>query len=226
MFGVLGHFFMPVAKLVGIILICLVLHHLFCYFSMARALRRIGYSVVALSVIALALLSIGFLSVTHVALRWPVWGPVLLVAGAGLLEYCASTVTNQIPAHPLARQLSQRSASLTRRGLLLALVLAGLLAATAQLAHDQGRQTAKAVAASLPTQFRVVVYSRLRLQISGSGVSIAELDGSGAAFSYRYEGMRLLAHAGGRWLIVPWGWTPATGDRVIMLSDSRPRRPS
>jgi hypothetical protein len=66
----------------------------------------------------------------------------------------------------------------------------------------------------------VVVLSQQRLFLAGPGVDEDELAGPDAdgALHYRYEGLRLLEHTGGRYFLVSDGWSPTYGV-VFVLQD-------
>lgn len=107
-----------------------------------------------------------------------------------------------------------------RRGLLVALALGAVFWVTTTVAEQRGVAAANAIEVSLPIRPQAIVYSRARLQITGPGVTLSRLDASDAAFAYRYSGLRTLVHAGGRWYLLPAGWTRDNGATAIVLPDS------
>jgi hypothetical protein len=66
----------------------------------------------------------------------------------------------------------------------------------------------------------VVVSSQQRLYLDGPGVDETQLPGpdEDGGLRYRYEGLRLLEHTGGRYFLVSDGWTPTYGV-VFVLED-------
>jgi hypothetical protein len=64
-----------------------------------------------------------------------------------------------------------------------------------------------------------VIYSSKRLQISGPGVTVVELPAASAEYRFRYSGLRLLIHSGGRWFLLPEGWSRSNAATVILLRD-------
>ncbi len=66
----------------------------------------------------------------------------------------------------------------------------------------------------------VVVSSQERLYLDGPGVDETQLPGpeEDGGLRYRYEGLRLLEHTGGRYFLVSDGWTPTYGV-VFVLED-------
>jgi hypothetical protein len=146
---------------------------------------------------------------------------VALGVGAGLIEYTLVTAgsTQSIPSVMLG-SLSRKPVRYIRRALLIALILAGMFGATADIAHKSGEDAAKIFAESLPLQTQIVIFSKLRLQLAGTGLSAIPLDPTDAAYAYRYNGLRLMLHIEDRWLLIPAGWTEASGDTVMILKDS------
>lgn len=67
----------------------------------------------------------------------------------------------------------------------------------------------------------VVVSSEQRLFLDGPGVDEDPLPGPEAdgALQYRYEGLRLLEHTGGRYFLVSDGWTPTYGVVFVLEAD-------
>jgi hypothetical protein len=196
-------------------------HHLLGYLltRVDRRWRRVAW--VGLGAIALLLLVVGVVGLQRRAdpLVSPLAAPVSLASGALLLEYTLEIVRTHeaVPEH-----LSTAFASTQplRRGLLAALVLVAAFWATATVAKQRGIIAAQAIEISLPVQPQAVVYSRDRLQITGPGVMLSRLDARGAAYAVRYNGLRTLVHAGGRWFLLPAGWTRHNGATVIVLPDS------
>jgi hypothetical protein len=67
----------------------------------------------------------------------------------------------------------------------------------------------------------VVVSSEQPLFLDGPGVDEDPLPGPDAdgALKYRYEGLRLLEHTGGRYFLVSDGWTPSYGVVFVLEAD-------
>ena len=55
----------------------------------------------------------------------------------------------------------------------------------------------------------VVVYSARDLKLAVPGVSAQQVGDEEAAYRYRYSGLHLLQHTGGRFFLVPRNWTPS-----------------
>jgi hypothetical protein len=67
----------------------------------------------------------------------------------------------------------------------------------------------------------VVVLSEQPLFLDGPGIDEAPLPGPDAegALQYRYDGLRLLEHTGGRYFLVSDGWTPTYGVVFVLEAD-------
>jgi hypothetical protein len=86
-----------------------------------------------------------------------------------------------------------------------------------------GERLGRGLSADLPQLAQVVVYSPERLGIAAPGVREAALSGSAAAYRFRYTGLRLLEHTGGKYFLVSDGWTPRFGV-VVVLAETDPVR--
>lgn len=145
--------------------------------------------------------------------------PLALGSGAVLVEYVVETGWARKTAPPQVLTLLAANRTV-RRVLLAALLLVAAFWATADVARQRGLVAARAIEVSLPLQPQAIVYGRDRLQITGPGVSLERLDAAGAAFAFRYNGLRTLVHSNGHWFLLPAGWTRDNGASVIMLPDS------
>jgi len=216
-----GTLFVPLVILSGAVLIGLLLHHLFSIgFARANRTKKL-ISVGVLGGVAVALLIGGALGLATEIWYEPLISAVALGVGAGLIEYTLVAAQNAglIPT-AMQQSISAKPARYTRRALMVGLVLAGMFAATADIAHQSGKDAAEIFATSLPIQTQVVVFSKLRLQLAGTGLSAVPLDQADAAYLYRYNGLRLMLHIDDRWLLIPAGWTKTSGDTVMILKDS------
>ncbi|WUI00823.1 hypothetical protein OHR68_03115 [Spirillospora sp. NBC_00431] len=95
-------------------------------------------------------------------------------------------------------------------------VVVMLFWATSNYATLQGRDLADRLVGNMRGQNAVTVYSSKRLFLAGAGVAESELPGNNNAYSYRYTGLRLLAHAGGRYFLVPDRWAPGRGAVMVL----------
>lgn len=149
----------------------------------------------------------------------PLVSPIALGAGAFLFEYAVYTAAIYMPLSEQQQDVLSTTKNL-RRVLIVALMLVSAFWATATIAQQRGNAVAQAIGASLPVQPEAIVYSLQRLQITGPGVKVTRLSGTGAAFVYRYDGLRPLVHSGGHWFLLPAGWTHTNGATVIILPDT------
>jgi hypothetical protein len=147
-------------------------------------------------------------------------GPIAMGVGAILLQYALDGPRPGIL--PVAVSSLLTSTRLVRRVATASLVLIAIFWTTANLAHRRGDEAARLIEASLPLQSQAVVYSKNRLQITGPGVSVATLDPTEAQHRFRYNGLRMLLHSGGRWFLLPVGWTADNGATVVLLPDDSP----
>ncbi|OUC94042.1 hypothetical protein [Streptosporangium minutum] len=231
-----GPLFSLLATVVVIGVAAVIAHHLLSYLLSRANHRWQQITWVALSAIALVLLAVGSIgmhcSLDALALVWlavSAFGlrcssdalifPVMLGGGALLLEYATENArTYKVVPEQLSTGLA--AARILRRALVVSLVLIAAFWATDVKAKQSGLDAAYAIESALPFLPQAIVYSRDRLYISGHGVGMTPLSDSNA-FAFRYNGLRLLKHAGGRWFLLPVGWRRDNGATVKLLPDSR-----
>jgi hypothetical protein len=105
-------------------------------------------------------------------------------------------------------------------GLLVSLVVLSGFWAVSKYADALGRGRAKQLARSLSTRPSVVVYSKHRLQLP---VPEKRLNRRDSAYAFRYAGLRLLVRSGGKYFLVPEGWSKQDGV-AIALADTNELR--
>jgi hypothetical protein len=103
------------------------------------------------------------------------------------------------------------------------LVTISLFWSASNYAEVLGEWLAHSTRDQLPGLTRVVVYSPKQLLIDAPAVKEERLGGPDAAYRYRYTGLRLLEHTGGRYFLISDGWTEQYGV-VVMLADTDPVR--
>jgi hypothetical protein len=213
--------FFPLATVLVLGVAAIAVHYLFVYLLPRlndRWRRVVWVSLGALAFVLLVAGVVGLQRRTNPAFG-PLFAPIALASGAFLLEYTTEMVqTHESVPDQLSTVLA--STQTVRRGLLAALALVAVFWTTTTVAQQRGIAAANAIEISLPIHPQAIVYSRTRLQITGPGVTLSRLDASNAAFAYRYSGLRTLVHAGGRWFLLPAGWTRDNGATVIVLPDS------
>jgi multisubunit Na+/H+ antiporter MnhC subunit len=218
-----GTLFVPLATLLVAGVVGVAGHHLLMYVLGVASHRWQRIIWITLSVVAVVLLVLGAIGLERrfdPIVSAPA-APIALGAGALLVNYAVETAqtVESVPA-PLTEALA--ATAVVRRVLVVALVLVAIFWATANIAGERGTATARAIELSLADQPQAVVYSRVRLQITGPGVGLQTLAASRAAFAFRYNGLRMLVHTGGRWFLLPVGWTHDNGSTVILLPDTDP----
>jgi hypothetical protein len=101
---------------------------------------------------------------------------------------------------------------------LLIVVLSGFWTAS-KYADALGRGRGERLAATLTSRPQVTVYTPQRLELEGDGVVERQLRGDDLAYRYRYSGLRLLIRSGGKYFLLPEGWTRGSG-AAFVLADS------
>lgn len=217
-----GALFSPLAAVLVALVAAVIVHYLLAHLLARVDLRsrRIVWAV--LGGLALALFALGAVGL-HRGVRFltgPLISPVALGVGALLLEYATESARADgvVPERFSALLTSTRT---LRRDLLFAVALLAAFWATANVAQHQGITETRALESSLFYRPQAIVYSHDRLQIHGAGVSVERLRGADSAYTFRYNGLRVLAHTGGRWFLLPTGWTRVSRATVILLPDSR-----
>jgi hypothetical protein len=150
-----------------------------------------------------------------------VWRPLAFVLfpvsiGAGLLLMLYAAHLRQLDA-PSDDATRRRNAARQVSGALLVGVC--LFWTAANYAQVQGVQLARQTAQQIDRLPGVVVYSRSPLHLDGPGVAETDLSGPSGNLRYRYRGLRLFEHTGGKYFLVSDGWTPAYGVLFVLADD-------
>jgi hypothetical protein len=93
-------------------------------------------------------------------------------------------------------------------------VFLSLFWATKDIAQALGRDQARDLEHSLSTQPGAIIFSERRLYLPGASESALGASG----YRFRYTGLRLLVRSGGRYFLIPDGWS-RTGGIVVVLRD-------
>jgi hypothetical protein len=144
--------------------------------------------------------------------------PLALGAGVLLIVY-RSQVRRR-----LGLRIDQTEGRLPiERGAVALLMVVAVFWATSNYADVEGNRLAASFRAS--DLVAVTVFSPQRLDLSGAQEQpIGTSASSGSAlYNYRYTGLRLMAHSGGHYFLVPSNWTPTSG-ALVVLADSDPVR--
>jgi hypothetical protein len=144
--------------------------------------------------------------------------PLCLVAGLLLVLY-AFHLRQLLPG---AQALPAGREALLR-GFTAIIVGIGLFWAATNYATVEGTELAESFLADVTKLPSVVVYSPERLHINAPGAKEQRLPPKQSMYKYRYVGLRLLEHTGGRYFLISEGWSPRYGV-VVMLADDDPVR--
>jgi hypothetical protein len=143
--------------------------------------------------------------------------PAALAIGALLVAYADKAW----PALRGSRNQSPRSEDRRLRGFaFLALAALGAFWWIALYAGESGRENARQIARNLPYRTEVAVYATKRLSIPlYDGVHEEHFPDETLKYQYRYTGLRLLVHAGGRYFLVPSGWKRGVSPAIQIPDD-------
>jgi len=99
------------------------------------------------------------------------------------------------------------------------LIGVSLFTAATDYAGGVGVSRARELAAELPAQPGVVVYSKQSLDLPHANVTETRCRSSDAAYGYRYDGLVLVLESSGKYLLLPRAWTRAGGSAAILLQE-------
>jgi hypothetical protein len=121
----------------------------------------------------------------------------------------------------LSRHLKQAApASPLITGLVLALLAIAIFWDVERIAKFSGEGYA-AYISTVPTEFaKITIYSPTSLEMSASGIAEQPIGAEGSAYRYRYDGLRLLLHSGGKYFLLAYpksGQTPT----IVVLPDTQ-----
>lgn len=143
--------------------------------------------------------------------------PITLAAPVMLAGYAAH-LRRLRPASTTTRPVASPLVITAVRGAGVAVLGLALFWAVGILAQDRGRTLAQVTERELLTRRAAILYSARKLDIGGPGVQSSPLDPAGGGYRYRYTGLRVLAAtADGGYVLLPSGWTRASGDSTIPI---------
>jgi hypothetical protein len=147
--------------------------------------------------------------------------PLSLATGVLLLTYGSWVRRRWQPARDVARdpRLSPPWLTGLRRGLLWAFVIVNLFAAVAGYADERGRELGRQLEANLQIRPGVILYSVQPLGLDGPGVDHTGLPAGPSRFRFRYTGLKLLVRSGGKYFLVPAGWSSGSGASTFAIPD-------
>ena len=121
------------------------------------------------------------------------------------------------------RDLSERRLERFGRGCLRLLEYVGLSMfwAANDYSAAVGRARASQFVVELPDYPSSIVYSLRSLNIAGPGITEIHCPGTNSAYSFRYDGLKLMLQSGDQYVFLPKDWTRRDGvAMVIPRSDS------
>jgi hypothetical protein len=96
------------------------------------------------------------------------------------------------------------------------LVTFGLFWAVGDYSHEVGTRQAFEAAAQIPVKPDAILYSTRNLDLDVDGVQQILCNRPGAAYTYRYTGLKLLLQSGGQYVFVPAGWQVSASTTVVI----------
>jgi len=88
--------------------------------------------------------------------------------------------------------------------------------AAGDYAASVGAGRARSLAASLPRQPDVLLYSAADLGLAGPGLTETPCTAPNAAYRYRYAGLKLVLQSGDQYLLLPERWAPGEGPAIVL----------
>ena len=145
--------------------------------------------------------------------------PLLLILSVTLIWYVGYLQSRYPDALGSVRLRSRGAPHFRARAfMLLILGLLGALWGVSVYGDRVGTRVANRIAAGLPNQPAVVLYSTERIALAGTGLMVAEIIQPDTKYHYQYSGMRLLVRSGDKYLLLPVGWQRGR-DRVFFVRD-------
>ena len=139
------------------------------------------------------------------------WLPATLALGFALLLYGTA-------AYSPRTGRGARAASPQETFAFVALFVLALFWTVSLLAVHDGRARAQAIERDSTALPEIALLSRDPLVIQGPGVVATRIDLPGTRYRRSYTGLRLLAHAKGKYLLIPLAWRHGR-DRVYSVHD-------
>lgn len=176
--------------------------------------RRFTWTVRALSVMWLVLPA----AVWVLGFVWRSGAFVLFPAsiGAGVLLLLYAAHLRQLGASR-DEAAGRRHVALQACAALLAVV--ALFWTAANYAQVEGVRLAASISNDIASLPGVRIYSEERMHLDGPGVAERRLSDVDGEVRYRYEGLRLLEHTGGRYFLISDGWTRRYGVLFVVPDD-------
>jgi hypothetical protein len=100
------------------------------------------------------------------------------------------------------------------------LIAISLFSAASDYAGGVGVTRARQLAAELPYQPAVVLYSQHNLDLPPFGITQTRCANADAGYRYRYDGLVLVLESGGKYMLLPRQWSRYGGFPAILLAES------
>jgi hypothetical protein len=100
------------------------------------------------------------------------------------------------------------------------LIAIALFTAASDYAGGVGVTRARQLAAELPAQPAVVLYSQHNLDLPPEGITRTRCASADAGYRYRYDGLVLVLESAGEYLLLPRQWSRGGGFPAILLPES------
>lgn len=177
------------------------------------------YLLPAMAVIGLAMSIAGMTSIfTHTFLSdYLTAAPLTLAVGVLLLAY-----TRRLHALQTGRP-SSAPTEVAAWAIVFVLVAVGLYWATVDYAAAVGTRQARLLAAELPGEPSVTIFSEHSLSLGIPGVRETACRRSQAEYRFRYDGLKLIIRSGDQYVLLPEYWR-ASGQIAILLPRTAPIR--
>lgn len=147
--------------------------------------------------------------------------PLAIAAGILLTLYAAYLQRTLLDPHDEIPDTPPHESLV--RGFAAILIGVCLFWSASNYAEVLGNDLADDFAAGVNDTVQVVVYSPQRLHLTAPGVAEDKLPSEGSAYKYRYRGLRLLDHTGGKYFLISDGWTGRDGVVVVLPDDGKLR---
>lgn len=134
-------------------------------------------------------------------------GPVIVLLGAAVAAY----------GFFLRGKYGSKGESSYLRAITGVILVAFLWTVTGYASYV-GYQVGAEFVAGLPSAPNVTIYSADNLSLSGPGIKVSRISGPGAAYHFRYSGMRILVNSAGRLFLLPAGWRRGHGNVIVLPS--------
>jgi hypothetical protein len=79
-----------------------------------------------------------------------------------------------------------------------------------------GQSQAEAIKANPGIYPAVIIYSRMPLMLSGTGITTETISKDPDTFCYRYQGLRFFVRSGGKYFLLPDLWENGVSHAIIL----------